>query len=109
MEGDPRFDASQNIPYVPYYRFAEMIGLEGIRLAHSSEIEDAVRRAFAADRPAVIDASTDPEEPPLPPHISFDEAIGFTKSFVKAPSAGAPGVVEALKEKVEEIRPGGGR
>ena len=70
MEGDPRFEASQDIPYVPYYQFAQMIGLEGIRLATATEIEDAVERAFAADRPVVIDAATDPEEPPLPPHIT---------------------------------------
>ncbi len=107
MEGDPRFEASQEIPYVPYHRFAEMIGLTGIKLTKASEIEDAVERAFAADRPAVIDAFTDPEEPPLPPHISFDEAIGFTKSFLKAPGAGKAGVVEALRETVEELRPGG--
>jgi thiamine pyrophosphate-dependent acetolactate synthase large subunit-like protein len=30
MEGDPKFDASQDIPNVPYHRFAEMIGLKGI-------------------------------------------------------------------------------
>ena len=30
MEGDPKFDASQTIPNVPYHRFAEMIGLKGI-------------------------------------------------------------------------------
>jgi pyruvate dehydrogenase (quinone) len=107
MEGDPRFEASQEIPYVPYHQFAEMVGLEGIRLSKASEIEDAVRRAFAADRPVVIDALTDPEEPPLPPHISFDEALGFTKSFLKAPEAGKAGVVEAVREKVEELRPGG--
>ena len=108
MEGDPRFEASQDIPYVPYYQFAQMIGLEGIRLATATEIEDAVERAFAADRPVVIDAATDPEEPPLPPHITFDQAVGFGRSFLEAPKAGAPGVVEALREKVEELRPGGG-
>ena len=30
MEGDPKFDASQQIPNVPYHRFAELIGLKGI-------------------------------------------------------------------------------
>ncbi len=29
MEGDPKFDASQQIPNVPYHRFAELIGLKG--------------------------------------------------------------------------------
>ena len=29
MEGDPRYDASQDIPDFPYARYAELIGLEG--------------------------------------------------------------------------------
>ena len=30
MEGDPKFDASQQIPNVPYHKFAELIGFKGI-------------------------------------------------------------------------------
>ena len=30
MEGDPKFEASQDIPNVPYHKFAELIGLKGI-------------------------------------------------------------------------------
>ena len=30
MEGDPKFNATQQIPDVPYHRFAELIGLRGI-------------------------------------------------------------------------------
>ena len=32
MEGDPRFDASQDIPDFPYARYAELCGLRGIRV-----------------------------------------------------------------------------
>ena len=31
------------------------------------------REATAADRPVVIDAMTDPEEPPILPHISLEQ------------------------------------
>ncbi|MCX4194966.1 thiamine pyrophosphate-requiring protein, partial [Methylobacterium organophilum] len=30
MEGNPKFEASQTIPNVPYHKFAELIGLKGI-------------------------------------------------------------------------------
>ncbi len=30
MEGDPKFNASQQLPNVPYHKFAELIGLKGI-------------------------------------------------------------------------------
>ncbi|MGH3404569.1 MAG: thiamine pyrophosphate-requiring protein, partial [Streptosporangiaceae bacterium] len=66
MEGDPRFNASQDIPYVPYHAWADMIGLKGVKVEHSADIGDAWRAAFAADRPVIIDAMTDPEEPPIP-------------------------------------------
>ncbi len=37
MEGDPRFDASQAIPYVSYADWADMIGLKGIKVTTSSD------------------------------------------------------------------------
>ncbi len=106
MEGDPRFEASQEIPYMPFYKYAGLIGLKGIKVERSDQIEDAVKEAFGADRPVIIDAMTDPNEPPLPPHITFKEAVGFAKSIAKAPGAGMPGAIEAMREKVEELVPG---
>ncbi len=106
MEGDPRFNASQQLPYMPFHEYARLIGLGSVKVEHSSQIEGAMQQAFAADRPFVIDAMTDPEEPPLPPHITFKQAQDFTKSFVAEPSAGLAGVVNAFREKVDEFVPG---
>jgi pyruvate dehydrogenase (quinone) len=106
MEGDPRFDASQRIPYMPFHEYARLIGLGSVKVDRASQIEDAMTQAFAADRPFVIDAMTDPEEPPLPPHITFKQAEDFTKSFLADPSGGLVGVVNAMREKVDEFVPG---
>ena len=32
MEGDPKFEGSQDLPDFPYARYAEMLGLRGIRV-----------------------------------------------------------------------------
>jgi pyruvate dehydrogenase (quinone) len=106
MEGDPRFDASQRIPYMPFHEYARLIGLGSVKVDHAAQIEDAMLQAFAADRPFVIDAMTDPEEPPLPPHITFKQAENFAKSFLADPSDGFPGVINAMREKVDEFLPG---
>ena len=74
MEGDPRFDASQRIPYMPFHEYARLIGLGSVKVDRAAQIEDAMTQAFAADRPFVIDAMTDPEVPPLPPHITFKQS-----------------------------------
>ncbi len=67
MEGNPRFAASQDVPRFPYADYAELLGLHGIRLTDSADAGDAWARAFAADRPTVIEAVVDAGTPLLPP------------------------------------------
>ena len=77
LEGDPKFDASQELPDFPYARYAELVGLEGIRVDAPEEIGAAWDEALAADRPVVLEAVIDPDVPPLPPHITFEQARNF--------------------------------
>lgn len=106
MEGDPQFKASQEIPYLDYAAYAQLIGLHGIKISKSSEIEGAWREALSADRPVIISALTDPNEAPLPPHITFEQAEKFAKSILADPQSGLPGAVESVREKVHEFLPG---
>ena len=41
MEGDPRYEASQSIPDFPYARYAEMIGLRGVRVDDPDRVGEA--------------------------------------------------------------------
>jgi len=99
MEGDPKFDASQQIPNVPYHRFAELIGLKGIYVDRPDALGAAWDEALAADRPVVLEAKTDPEVPPLPPHITFEEAKHFTEALV----AGDPREGSVIKETARQV------
>ena len=67
MEGEPRFATSQRLPDVPYARYAEILGLRGVRVTDPGDLEKAWEEALAADRPFVIDAVVDPAIPLLPP------------------------------------------
>jgi pyruvate dehydrogenase (quinone) len=83
MEGDPKFTASQAIPDVPYHRFAELIGLKGIFVDRPDALGAAWDEALAADRPVVLEVRTDPEVPPLPPHITLKQAKNFAHVLMK--------------------------
>ena len=103
MEGDPRFDASQSIPYVSYADWADLIGLKGIKVTRSDQIEAAFTEAFAADRPVIVDALTTPDEPPIPPHVTFEQAKGLMTSVAEAPSEGIAGAKEGVREMIQEF------
>lgn len=87
VEGDPKFNASQEIPDVPYHRFAELIGLKGIFVDNPDAMGPAWDEALAADRPVVLEVKTDPEVPPLPPHITLQQAKNLASAMVKGDPA----------------------
>jgi pyruvate dehydrogenase (quinone) len=66
-EGEPRFRDSQELPDFPFAGYADLLGFTGIRVDDPELLADAWERAFAADRPVVIEVLTDPEVPLLPP------------------------------------------
>jgi pyruvate dehydrogenase (quinone) len=106
LEGDPKNPATQVIPDVRYADFARSIGLDGIRIESPDAIDAAWEEAFQADRPFVIDAVTDPDVPPLPPHITLEQA----RHFISAVRGGDPQtralITESFKQKILEFLPG---
>jgi pyruvate dehydrogenase (quinone) len=107
MEGDPKFDASQRIPNVPYHRFAELIGLKGIYVDKPDRLGSAWDEALAADRPVVLEVKTDPEVPPLPPHITLEEAKKFSSTLLKGDPDEGGMVRGAARQLLSSVLPSG--
>ena len=105
MQGDPKYEASQEIPDFPYARFAEMIGLAGIRVDDPDAVGAAWDEALGAGRPAVLEAVTDPEVPPLPPHITLEQARHFAEAVVRGDPDRGGMVRQSLRQMVAGILP----
>jgi len=104
--GDPRFPGSQSIPDFPYARYADELGLMGIRVDRPDQIGDAWDRALSADRPALVEAITDPNVPPLPPHITLEQAKAFATSVWKGDADALGYIKQSFKQVVDTYLPG---
>ncbi|MFL6777345.1 MAG: thiamine pyrophosphate-dependent enzyme, partial [Sphingomicrobium sp.] len=108
MNGNPRFNASQDIPDVRYSQFAELVGLKGIYVDKPEDLANGWDEALSAAQPVVLEVKTDPEIAPLPPHISFKEAKQFMLSMARDQNAGhvirdtARQVINAALRKEDE-------
>jgi pyruvate dehydrogenase (quinone) len=106
MAGQPRVETTQELPDVHYAQWAELIGLRGIRIERPEQVGPAWDQALQADRPVVLEAICDPEVPPLPPHITLEQAQAFAFSLLRRePDAGRM-VVQTAKQKLKEFLPG---
>ncbi|MGH7476696.1 MAG: thiamine pyrophosphate-requiring protein [Longimicrobiales bacterium] len=99
LAGDPEYTASQDVPSLDFARYAELLGLYGERVEDPEQIGSAWEKALNAGRPAVLDFVTDPSVPPLPPHITREQAQQYVKSMLK----GDPHRWDVIKHSVKHM------
>ena len=103
LSGDPKLEASQRLPDFPYARYAELLGFTGIRVDAPDQVAAAWDEALAARGPVVLEAVTDPEIPPLPPHIEFDQARKLASALVKGDPARREIIRRSVAGKLREF------
>jgi len=106
MAGDPKFLGSQSVPDFSYARYADMIGLKGLMVDDPELVGAAWDQALAADRPVVLEARTDPNVPPMPPHITVQQAKAFMSSLAGEPELGSV-LKNTARQVVSRVLPGG--
>jgi pyruvate dehydrogenase (quinone) len=105
MEGDPKYPGSQWLPNLDYAAYGKLCGLEGLMCDSGDDMRGAWERALASDRPVVLEVRTDPEVPPLPPHITFEQAKKMAKAMRTDPER--VGVMEkSVRGKLVEFLKG---
>jgi pyruvate dehydrogenase (quinone) len=96
--GDPKFDASQNIPEFNYAKYAESIGMKGIRVESPEQVGTAWEEALKANQPVLIDVLTDPEIAPYPMHV----LKGKIKNLASAVMKGDRGPLKTAGKEIKQ-------
>jgi pyruvate dehydrogenase (quinone) len=104
LSGDPRNPATQQIPDFPYSKYAELVGLKGVYCDDADSMADAWREALAADRPCVLEVVTDREIPPLPPHITIEQAKQMMKALAGRDQDSVGMMTKAARGKLVEFK-----
>ena len=104
--GKGKTESTQSIPDFPYHRYAELLGLKGIYVDDPDDVATAWEEALGADRPVILEARTDPNVPPLPPHITLQQAKAFLSSLPTEPER-ASVILGSAKEMLASFLPAG--
>ncbi len=98
MLGEGKTELTQSIPDFPYHTYAQLLGLKGIFVNDPERLGAAWEEALAADRPVILECYTDPNVPPLPPHITLKDARNFM-----AMMSSEPELSDVLKGSVKQV------
>lgn len=98
MSGDPKFEDSQELPRVDYAEYARMLGLAAVLMHTAEDVEPGWERALAQERPVLVHAFCDPEVPPLPPHITLEQAHNYFRALLRGDSSWRRSLAQSAKQ-----------
>jgi pyruvate dehydrogenase (quinone) len=103
LAADPKNPETQTVPYVPAAEFAKLLGFEGIKVTKPKEVGPAWDKALSADGPVLLEFVTDPQIPPLPPHVRVSQAKKTAKSLLKGDEDAVGIAKKGFKGKLAEV------
>jgi pyruvate dehydrogenase (quinone)/pyruvate oxidase len=80
--GFPEFGVRWERP-ADFSTWAQACGGMGLRVEKAADVESAVVQALEHDGPALADVVVNPDEPPMPPKVTYEQAKGFAEAFLK--------------------------
>jgi pyruvate dehydrogenase (quinone) len=100
--GNPKLEATQTLPDFAYARYAELVGLRGIRVDRPDDVGSAWEAALRSDRPVIFEAYTSGDVPTLPPHITLEQAKNYMSALLK----GDPDELNIMKQSIKGLAKG---
>jgi pyruvate dehydrogenase (quinone) len=88
--------------FVPW---AESCGFLAKRVDDVGHLDTAVKDALNHDGPALLDVSVNPDEPPMPAKVTYEQAKKFAKAFLSGQPRKATIATTLFKDKIREMRP----
>ncbi|HCT9179964.1 pyruvate dehydrogenase [Corynebacterium guaraldiae] len=89
VQGLPEHETDHE--HVNYAKIAEGAGIKHFRIEDPKEAPRLIKEALAYDGPALIDVVTDPNALSLPPTLTFEQLLGFSKAATRTVFGGGVG------------------
>jgi pyruvate dehydrogenase (quinone)/pyruvate oxidase len=102
--GYPEHGVRYPQPFINYAALAEANGALGIKVEKAADVRGAVQQVLAHSGPALLDVNVNPEEPPLPGKIEYDQAKKFAQAFLRGQPHKATIATTLFKDKISELK-----
>jgi len=101
LEGNPSFGV--DLHPIDFAAAARACGVAGWSLDRPEDADRVVSEAVAADGPALVEATVDPNEPPMPGHITTKQALHFAEALARGDEHRFDIIKTLLGDTVREV------
>ena len=97
-------DGINGQPFVDYAAIATANGAFGIKVEKAADVRTAIEHGLAHDGPALIDVNVNPDEPPLPGKVEYQQAKKFAEAFMRGQPRKATIATTLFRDKIEQFK-----
>ena len=84
--GFPEYAVRHREPVADFAAWAVACGGYGKKVDKPGQVADAVRALLAHPGPGIVDCNVNPNEPPMPGTVKYEQAKHFTEAFLRGPA-----------------------
>ncbi|MFC5829471.1 thiamine pyrophosphate-dependent enzyme [Nonomuraea insulae] len=101
--GYPEYGVRYAAPEADFSAWARSCGGFGAKVTKSGDVAPALRQALSHDGPALVDVDVNPNEPPMPGKVSYDQAKSFAQAFLKGQPHKAAIATTLFKDRIQKL------
>jgi pyruvate dehydrogenase (quinone) len=102
--GYPEHGVRFENPQPDYAAWATACGGLGIRVDKADNLRVALSEALASPGPAIVDVAVDPNEPPMPGKVTYEQAKKFAEAFLKGQPQKAAIATTLFKDRIQQLK-----
>jgi pyruvate dehydrogenase (quinone) len=102
--GYPEYAVRHKEPEPDFAAWARACGGFGVKVKAPDEVQRAIDDLLAHDGPGIVDCDVNPNEPPMPGKVTYEQAKHFTEAFLRGQPHKMATLASVARDKINELR-----
>ncbi|MBP7972972.1 MAG: thiamine pyrophosphate-dependent enzyme [Candidatus Nanopelagicales bacterium] len=102
--GYPEYSVRHGDPEANFGAWAQACGGFGVKITNPADLRGAISDALAHPGPALVDVDVDPNEPPMPGKVTYEQAKHLMQAFLRGQPHKVATATTIAKDKIQQLR-----
>ncbi len=102
--GFPEYAVRHQPPEADFAAWARACGAHGTKVIDPADLGEAVGALLAHDGPGIVDCDVNPDEPPMPAKVTYEQAKHFAAAFLRGQPHKGSILATVARDKISQLR-----
>jgi pyruvate dehydrogenase (quinone) len=102
--GYPEYAVRHRDPEANFAAWATACGGFGAKVTDPKDVQPAIAELFAHPGPGIVDCDVNPDEPPMPGKVTYEQAKHFTQAYLRGQPNKMTTLASIARDKISELR-----